>query len=121
VADYTRVEVEANDNSLMSADQVYRSIGEPFLIKQVRIYEGEPEGKLCNIVGWSSEDGGRPVQVYAVQIEDSSQGVAYLVYGSDWGVRLAPAESTSRWSIHDPDQTGETHLVMADLEDIVPA
>jgi len=121
VADYTRVEVEANDNSLMSADQVYRNMGDPFRVKQVRIYEGEPEGKLCAVTGWSSDDGGRPVEAYAVQIEDSSQGSAYLVYGGDWGVRLAPADSDGRWSMEDPVQWGETHLVMADLEDIVAA
>lgn len=118
---YTRVEVEQNDNSLLSADHVFSSSGLTFLVKQVRIYEGEPDGKLCKITGWSSRDGGSPVEAYGVQIDDSSQGIAYLVYGSDWGVRLAPAGSVAAWSMDNPDQWGETHLVMADLEDIVPA
>ncbi len=118
---YTRVEVEQNDNSLMSTDHVFSSSGPTFIVKQVRIYEGEPEGKLCRITGWSSAAGGSPVPALGVQIDDSSQGIAYLVYGGDWGVRLAPVDSDTPWSMSDPDQWGETHLVMSDKDDIVQA
>ena len=85
---YTHVEVEANDNTPMMAQQVYKNTGVPFPVSHVRIYEGEPDGQLCAITGWASKDGGSPTTAYAVQIDDSSEGSAYLVYGGDYGVRL---------------------------------
>ena len=118
--DYTRVEVEPNDNSLMSASHVFRNISQPFIVAMVRIYDGEPGGRLCHVTGWSSAEGGSPISAYAVNVEDSSAGAAFVVYGGDWGIRLAPSESNSPWSMDDPEQWGETHLVLADAEDLIP-
>ena len=115
---YTHIQVENNDNSLMSADQVYKNLSEPFPVVGVRIYEGEPGGTACAVTGWSSENDGSPVEAYAVQVEDSSEGSAYVLYGGDWGVRLRPAESGDPWSLDNPKQSGETHLVLADREDL---
>jgi hypothetical protein len=115
---YTHIEVEANDNTPMMAQQVYKNLGVPFRVARVRIFEGEPQGRLFAITGWSSAEGGAPAPAYAVQVEDSSAGAAYLVYGSDWGVRLRPAESAAPWGIDDAQQFGETHLVLSSLEDI---
>ena len=115
---YTHVQVETNDNSLMSADQVYKNLSEPFPVVNVRIYDGGPGGTLCAVVGWSSSGGGTPVEAYAVQVEDSSEGSAYVIYGGDWGLRLRPYQSDEPWSMGDSAQFGETHLVLADREDL---
>jgi hypothetical protein len=117
-AGYTHVDVESNDNTPMMAQQVYKNLGLPFRVTQVRIFEGEPEGVLHDVTGWSSRDGGTPVDAYAVQVEDSSAGSAFLVYGGDWGVRLRPADSDEPWSLEDPGQFGETHLVLATDDDL---
>jgi hypothetical protein len=61
---YTHVEVEANDNTPMMAQQVYKNTGVPFPVSHVRIYEGEPDGQLCAITGWTSKDGGSPTTAY---------------------------------------------------------
>jgi hypothetical protein len=103
----------------MMATQVYKNVGQPFRVSMVRIYEGEPGGKLCAVTGWSSAEGGSPVDAYAVKIDDSSEGSAYLVYGGDWGVRLRPADADEPWSIDSPSQWGETHLVLSEEDDIV--
>ena len=121
MADYTYVEVESNPNSAMSASQVFRNVTTPFRVAHVRIYEGEPGGQLCASTGWSSKDNGSPADVYAVRIEDSSEGEAFLIYGGDWGVRLRPAGSDAAWSHDDAAQWGEPYLVLADAEDIVSA
>jgi hypothetical protein len=105
----------------MSAFQIYHNAGEPFAVRRVRIFEGGDEGKVCAVTGWSSDGGGWPSEVYAVKVEDSSEGSAYLVYGSDWGIRLAPVDSPGNWDTANSGQWGETHLVLADLEDINPA
>jgi hypothetical protein len=116
---YTHIDVEANDNTPMMAQQVYKNIGVPYPITHVRVYEGEPDGQLCAICGWSSDAADPVAKAYAVPIEDSSEGRAILVYGGDWGVRLRPAESDAAWSLEDMDQWGETHLVLASEDDIM--
>jgi hypothetical protein len=83
MAGYTYVDIESNPNSATSANQVFRNIDTPFGVAQVRIYEGEPEGQVCDITGWSSLNDGAPVDPYTVRIEDSSQGEAFLIYGRD--------------------------------------
>jgi len=118
---YTHVDVESNDNTPMMAQQVYKNIGVPFPVSHVRIYEGEPGGQLCAVCGWSSTSDGPEVRAHAVQIEDSSEGRAFLVYGGDWGVRLRPADADAPWSTDDVDQWGETHLVMASEDDLTRA
>jgi hypothetical protein len=121
MAEYTYVDVDSNPNSPMSASQVFRNIDLPFRVAQVRIFEGEPEGQLCAITGWSSQDQGSPVAAYAVRIEDSSQGEAFLIYGGDWGLRLRPAGDNDAWAHENGSQWGEPYLVLADAEDIVSA
>ena len=118
-ASYTHVEVEANDNTPMSANQVYKNLTEPQPVAAVRLFEANPEGQLFDVTGWSSEDGGSPVIALGVKIEDSSEGEAWLIYGGDCGVRLRPTESLEDWSLTDPDQYGETHLVLSDEDDIM--
>ena len=121
MADYTHVEVDSNPNSAMSANQVFRNMTSPFRAAFVRIYEGEPDGVLCAITGWSSKGDGTPVHAYAVRVEDSSAGTAFLIYGGDWGLRLRPADSDGAWSHEDGSQWGEPYLVLADAEDIIAA
>ena len=118
---YTYIEVEANANSLMAANQAFKNLSEPFKVSQVRIFEGQPEGRLYSVTGWSSSGGGTAVDAHAVQVEDSGSGAAYLVYGGDWGIRLRPVHSEQDWGAQEPDQLGETHLVLADLGDIIAA
>lgn len=116
---FTHIEVQANPNTPMSATQVYKNLGERHMVAAVRLFEGHPEGRLFDITGWSSAEGGLPCDAYAVEVEDSSAGAAWLLYGGDWGVRLRPVESLEDWSIEDADQYGETHLVLADEDDIM--
>jgi hypothetical protein len=116
---FTYIEVESNPNSAMSANQVYKNLTEPYRVAAVRLFEGDPEGRLFDITGWSSAEGGSPCDAFAVKVEDSSAGEAWLVYGGDWGLRLRPTESMEDWSLDAADQFGESHLVLADEDDIM--
>ena len=114
--EYTEIRVDANDNCPMTAQQVYKNLDDPRRVTKVRIYEGQPEGVLYAVTGWSEQG---PVPAWAVNIEDSSAGSAFLVYGGEWGLRLRPAESDAAWDLGAADQFGETHLVLADAEDVI--
>jgi hypothetical protein len=115
---YTEIRVDPNDNCPMAAQQVYKNAGDPVRIARVRIYEGQPTAIEYEVTGWSSAG---PVDAYAVQVEDSSAGQAFLVYGGEWGLRLRPVESGPDWDLGAADQFGETHLVLADLADVIQA
>jgi hypothetical protein len=114
--DYTEIRVDANDNCPISAQLVYRNRGLPRRITQVRIFEGGPQGVLYAVTGWCAEG---PTDAYAIGVEDSSAGSGFLVYGGEWGLRLRPVASRIAWDLGVADQFGETHLVLADEEDLV--
>jgi hypothetical protein len=75
----------------------------------------------CDVAG--VDEGGGFVEARAVKIADSGAGFAYLIYGGDGGIRLRPAEhdlSTGHpWSLDDPLQWGESHMVLSDAEDVI--
>src|SRR5687768_10600836 len=117
---YTHVEVEPNDNCPMAANLAFKNLSEPFAVSRVRIFDGEPGGRVYAVTGWSSEGDGTAVPAAAVQVEDSGAGGAFLLYGGDWGVRMRPLESDADgWSLEADDQWGETHLVLADRDDLI--
>src|SRR5436309_2361275 len=103
----------------MSANMVYANLTQPRPVEQVRLFDGNPGGSIFAVTGWSSREGGSPVPAYVAQVEDSGAGAAFIVFGGDWGVRLRPSGSDSEWDTADPDQWGETHLVLADEEDLL--
>ena len=114
---YTHVDVESNANSPMTANMVFHNLSQPVRVSRVRLYEGRTEGEVFAVTGWSSEGDGSPCDAFAVQVDDSGSGEAYLIYGGDWGVRLRPL-AAKVWSIDALEQWGETHLVLADRDDI---
>lgn len=116
---YTYIEVEANDNCPMSANQVFKNLTNPVRVVQVKIFEGSPEPQVYDVIGWSSEAAAPTLPAYAAQVEDSSAGTGWLVYGGDWGVRLRPAGSDEDWDLASAAQYGETHLVLADESDLI--
>jgi len=119
MSEYIHLEVESSHNNPMSANLVFKSWSEPFRVAFVRIFDGEPAGRLCAVTGWSSENGGSAVDAYAASVSDSGSGTAFLVYGGDLGIRLRPADAEAPWDVANPDQWGETHLVLADAEDLI--
>ena len=52
------------------------------------------DGRACAVSGWSSHRGGSPCPAFTVRVEDSGAGTAILLYGGDWGVRLAPTDGS---------------------------
>jgi hypothetical protein len=116
---FTRIEVEPNDNCPMSANLAFKNLADPFIVRRVRVYDGQPGGAMYEVTGWSSDGGGTVVDAWAAQVEDSGAGAAYLVYGGDWGIRLRPSGADGGWDLTDPAQWGETHLVLADKDDLI--
>ena len=109
------LDVEAGENCPYSMQLVFSALEEPRPVHGVRVYHREPSGALFQVTGWDA-DGPCPAQ--GVQVEDSGQAVAYLVYGGEGGIRFRPAGSERPWSIDASDQWGESHVLMADETDV---
>ena len=113
------VEVEDSDNCPGISMQVFETKGQPREVSQVLTARaGEPDAPLW-ATGWSSTDSGSPCPAYVVPVSDSGGGVAYLLYGGDWGVRFRPVGQDEGWDIHSPHQWGEPYLLLNSETDIL--
>ena len=90
----TFVEVYVEENPLCPEGCTlrFRAEGVARPVRAVRYPAGLGEIIVCDVQGWSSENGGSACPAHAIAVEDSSAGVATLVWGGDWGVRLLPRD-----------------------------
>ena len=66
------------------------------------------ENLNVDIVGWENT---QPTQAYALSIEDSGDGEAWLIYGGKHGIRLRSTSSTKKnFSLQNKDEWGEKYL-----------
>src|SRR5262252_8400503 len=67
--------------------------------------------------GWCAvtgiEEGGAPSQATACLVEDSGEGMCYLVVGGDWGLRFRAPDDEGAWNVDAPNQWGETYLLLS--------
>ncbi len=115
------VEVEDNDNCYGLPMRTYEALGLAVEVSQVRIAGPSGPEQFHWVTGWQSDGDGTPCPAYCVEISDSGEGAAYLLYGGDWGVRFRPLDIQDEWSVESPHQWGEPYLVLGDLSDIVAA
>ena len=112
------VEVESNPNCEQSVFARFKEAGPAKRITQVRSYERSPQGEWCRITGWTDDAAGPFCPAYAQLVEDSGAGLAYLVYGGLWGVRLKPVALDEDWDLESANQWGEPYLSLADAKDL---
>ena len=103
------VEVVAGGNSPMDLNRVFDLLGEPVPVVKVVSSDLSGEDVWCDVTGWG-EEGACPA--YAVQAEDSGEGVVLLVYGGEDGIRLKPSEGSREWDLSDGGQWGEPCLML---------
>jgi hypothetical protein len=133
------IEVEANPNCAGREGMRYRELGPPSPVVRVRIFDRRDEGEWCLVTAVQGEGATPWGPALARRVEDSGVGVAYLVFGGAWGIRLCPVdrarpssvtdeccppssvtdECCPPWSLDDPDQWGEPYLVLTDPQDLV--
>lgn len=111
------LEIEENPNCKESPLQVFPEAGPQREIDEVRLVENGKE-KIFSICG--VEPPGIFIPAIAIKIEDSGSGIAHLIAGGRWGLRLKSVENkSSPWNIADRTQRGEPYLILASDEDIL--
>jgi hypothetical protein len=73
----------------------FRSEGTAREVRSLVYPAGADERIPCDVTGWSSENGGSPCPAQAIPVEDSGGGVAMLIYGGDWGLKLTPRDGSA--------------------------
>ena len=106
---YIEVDVQAGDNCDYPLTRMFSATGEPKPVIRVRGPGPRGELGLFDVTGWSAEG---HCDAHAVQVEDSGEGWALLIYGGDEGIRLRTANSPEPWSISNKDQWGEPCLLL---------
>ena len=93
--------IDPNDNVPDGCGQRFKSEGEARPVTRI-LYDGV----ACAVEGWSSAGGGTPCPAVVVPVEDSGGGVALLLHGGDWGLRLLPDGGGA--------PIGEAYLLLSD-------
>lgn len=101
---------EENPNTGFVDDRVFQERTQPREVTHVlRLREGKEV--WCPVVGLNNV--GVPEPALACKVEDSGEGICYLVYGGLWGLRLKDPACNEEWSMDDPHQWGEPFLLLS--------
>jgi hypothetical protein len=112
------LEVESNPNCEAGVFARFKEIESARRVIQVRSFDRSAVGEWCWITGWTDDPSKPCCPAFTQRVEDSGAGLAYLVYGGRWGVRLKPIALQEEWNIDSPDQWGEAYLLLADAKDL---
>ncbi len=109
------VEISKNPNCAAVDARVFHELEPPRRVRQVRLERHPRQPRWYDVSGWTVT--GRPRPAIIQKVDDSGEGVAFLVYGGDAGLRLKPAGQDAPWRLDDPEQWGEPYLLVSDLSD----
>ena len=110
------IEIADNANCLPT-ERVFHELTPPQPVTRVRYERRFGQPQWCVVTGWTSR--GTPCPAVLQKVDDSGEGVAFLVHGGDAGLRLQPAQHPSPWRIDDPRQWGEPLLILPAAEDVI--
>ena len=112
-------EVEENPNCGRSVSMRFKELGPAKPVKQLRVPDRPNGTELCWVTGWCDDPVGPLCTAYAQKVEESGIGLAYLIYGGNWGIRLKPVDIEEDWNIESPIQWGEPFLLLGSPQNIV--
>ena len=102
------LEIPANPNCDALEGQVFQCRSAARAVTHVR-WNRAGSQMWCEVTGL--EDGGGTTPAMACEIDDSGDGICYLVTGGQWGLRLKE-DNNEVWSLDDPAQWGEPFLLV---------
>lgn len=110
------IEIHSNPNCLPLDLMVFDTIDAPQKILGLKDRWFE-EDELFDVVG--VYEGGTFGPCFAQKINDSGEGIAYLIYGGPWGIRMKPhAQNSESWDLKNSHQRGYSHRIYGHISDI---
>lgn len=110
------IEIPPNANCESVEMRVFHDVSPSRPVRQVQLERTPGQAAWYDVTGWTAN--GSPCPVIAHKVDDSGEGVAWLVHGGDAGLRLRPAASQAPWGLDQPDQWGEPFLLLGDAGDL---
>lgn len=111
------VEIPENANCPQLDMRVFHDLDAARSVHKVRLERHAGEYAWYEVVGWTQMH--KPCPAYVNKVDDSGDGVAFLVYGGEFGLRLRPEGQQTDWKLEDADQWGESLLILGDESDVV--
>jgi len=110
------IEIPPNPNCIGVDTRVFHDLAPPQQVSQVRLERQAGRIQWYDIAGWTMA--GTPCSVMIQKVDDSGEGVAFLIYGGEAGLRLKLPGHTTPWQLDDPAQWGEPFLLLSNLSDV---
>ncbi|MBI4598564.1 MAG: hypothetical protein HY737_09225 [Candidatus Omnitrophica bacterium] len=107
------IEIPHNPNC-DATDRVFHELEPPQPVRRIRLERtlGVPE--WFEVTGWMAD--GRRCPAMIQKVDDSGDGVAFLLFGGDGGLRFRPDGSTAPWKLTQPEQWGEPMMMLTTRE-----
>lgn len=110
------IEIPPNPNCPGVETRIFHDVAPPQPVSHVRLERQPGHPAWYEVTGWTTS--GTPCPAVAQKVDDSGEGVAFLVYGGDAGLRFKSARHPVPWRLDDAAQWGEPFLLVADLSDV---
>jgi len=110
------LEILDNPNCPSVDLRVFHDLEPPQPAVQVKLAREGQASEWYDVTGWNQAVG--PCPAWIQKVDDSGDGVAFLLYGGDAGLRLRPASSREPWRTGTTQQWGEPFLIIGDRADI---
>ena len=96
--------------------RVFHDLEPPRAVRRVR-WERTPGAlQWYDVTGWTAANAPQPALVS--KVDDSGEGVAFLIYGGDAGLRFRSSDAHEPWGLSNPHQWGEPFIITPDLNDL---
>ena len=110
------IEIPTNPNCEAVELRVFHDLEPGRPVHQIRLEQEPGRSEWYDVVGWSLQNA--PVPAMAQKVDDSGEGVAFLVHGGEAGLRLRPAGLAEPWQLAKPAQWGLPFIITADAGDL---
>ena len=91
-------------------ERMFSTTGQAVMVEQVLLRTPSGKETWCHLTAVDAGPAFSTAQ--GIQVEDSGAGVAWLIYGGAWGVRLKEANNPTAWSLENTTQWGLPFLVL---------
>lgn len=112
------IDVEDNPNCAGCGVMRFQSLSAPRRVAGIVLHSEDGYARSCRVTGWGP-DGAEPAR--ARKVADSGDGVVWLVYGGEWGIRLTGGAGDAPWHPDDPGQWGEPFITLASSGNLIAA
>lgn len=111
------IEIPENPNCAAVDLRVFHDLEPPRPVSQVHL-EQLPgrQPAWYEVTGWTLE--GTTCPAWLQKVDDSGEGVAFLLWGGAAGLRFRPADSRAPWNLGDRQQWGAPFLLVAEAADV---